>query len=48
MPIELGLDDAEYRGRCDRRVNRIAAAHEHLHAGERRQRLTRRNHAVFG
>src|ERR1043165_2697163 len=41
------FDHAEHCCGCDCRLDSIAAVHEDLHAGERRQWLARRDHAVF-
>ena len=47
MPLYVRLDQPHHRVGRDRRVDGIAAALEHLHAGARGQRLARRDDAVF-
>ena len=47
MPFDLGLDEAHHRIGGDGRVDRVAAALEHLHPRLRGQRLVRGDNAVF-
>ena len=44
----MRLDEAHDGVGRDGRVRRMPAALEHLHAGARRERLARRDDAVFG